>query len=186
MSKVVQRWIHWLQQYANRWWYAPVIGLLAALDSFIVVVPTDGLLVSASMLAPRRWFSTALILTFGSTLGAWALAAVLETHGLPFLLQLVPGVNETRAWAWTDHMIDQWGGIGLFLVALSPIMQHPAVALAALADMPLTKIFLIVFAGRLLKYLFLSWVSSHTPALLGRLWGLRAELKEVGIPPATK
>lgn len=183
MPKRLRRYLEFLQKHANAWWYAPVIGLLAALDSFIVVVPTDGLLVSASMLAPRRWFYTALVVTLGSTLGAWLLAALLEIHGLPFLLQLSPGLDQTSAWIWSDQFIDRWGGWALFLVALSPLMQQPAVALAALAGMPLLEIFGLVFVGRVIKYLFLSWVATHAPGLLGKLWGLQDELKEAGVEP---
>jgi membrane protein YqaA with SNARE-associated domain len=184
MPKRLRSLLDFLQKHANAWWYAPAIALLAAADAFVIVVPTDGLLVSASMLAPRRWVYHALIVTVGSALGAWALAAILETHGLPFLLHLNPGLEETRAWVWSDRIMDNWGGYALFLISLSPIMQQPAVALAALAGMPLSKIFLLVFAGRVLKYGFLAWISTHAPGLLKRLWGLEKELKEAGVDGA--
>ncbi|RYG34625.1 MAG: hypothetical protein EOO01_32105 [Chitinophagaceae bacterium] len=50
MQKTVRRWIRFVEGYANRWWYSPLIAVLAAADSFVIVIPTDGLLVSASML----------------------------------------------------------------------------------------------------------------------------------------
>lgn len=177
----IKRWIKFLQAHANAWWYAPAIALLAALDAFVVVIPTDGLLVAASMLAPRRWIYTTLIVTLGSSLGALALAAVLEKHGLPFLLHLSPGLEQTSAWVWSDQIMDRWGNVTLFLIALSPIMQQPAVALAALAGMPLWDIFLLVFAGRLIKYAFISWISTHAPGMLGKLWGMKDEIEEVGV-----
>lgn len=133
------------------------------------------------MLAPRRWFYNALIVSIGSAIGAWALAAVLEVHGLPLLLQIKPGITETSAWVWTNQLMDSWGDWALFLVALSPLMQHPAVALAAIAQMPLGKVFLMCFAGRILKYMFLAWVSTHAPGMLGKLWGMRGELEEAGV-----
>jgi membrane protein YqaA with SNARE-associated domain len=181
MPRRLQRLIVFLKSHARSWWYTPLIALLAAADAFVVVIPTDGLLVSACMLNPRRWIYTVLLVTLGSTMGAWLLAAILENHGLPFLLQIVPGIEQSRAWIWSDQMMDQWGSLALFLVALSPLAQHPAVALAALAGMPLWDIFLLVFAGRLIKYGLWGWIATHTPKLLKRVWGLQGDLKEAGV-----
>ena len=181
MQEKLKAWIRNLQRYANRWWYAPVIGLLAAADLFLVVIPTDGLLVSAVMLAPRRWIYTAFLVTLGSSLGTLALGHLLQVHGLPFLLKIVPGIEQSSAWVWTHSLMDSWGPWAVFLIALSPLMQHPAVALAALAGMTLTKLFLMVFAGRIIKYLLLSYLATHAPGMLGKLWGLQYELEEVGV-----
>lgn len=186
MSRTIQNWVKALQNYANRWWYTPLIALLAAADLFLIVVPTDGLLVSAAMLNPRRWLYIALMMTFGSTLGCIALAAVLQEHGLPFLLQIKPGLDQTAIWVWTNNLMDNWGQWAVFLVAASPLMQHPAVALAALAGMPLMQLFLLVLSGRALKFLFLSWVATHAPGMLGRLWGIQDDLKEVGLEDKDK
>lgn len=183
MSKTVRRWIHVLEKYANRWWYAPVISVLAALDSFVVIVPTDGLLVSAAMLAPRRWFYTAVIVSLGSSLGAWGLAAVLEVHGLPWLLSIQPGIEQSQVWIYTDRLMDAWGTWAVFIVSLTPVMQQPAIALAAVAGKPLPEIFAAAFAGRFIKYAVLAYIGTHAPGVLGKLWGFRAELEEAGVVP---
>lgn len=179
----VSRLIKQIQKYVDRWWYPPALGALAGADLFIIVVPTDGLMVSSTMLAPRRWISMAFFTALGSSLGALALAAVLEVHGLPFILQLKPGIDQSALWIWTDQIMHQWGGWAIFAVAISPLMQHPAVALAAIAEMPLWEIFAMVFAGRIIKYILLAWISSHAPHYLNKLWGIQGELKEVDISP---
>lgn len=181
MPRRLQRLLKFLKAHARSWWYTPLIALLAAADAFVVVIPTDGLLVSACMLNPRRWIYTVFLVTLGSTMGAWTLAWLLEIHGLPLLLQIVPGIEQSSAWIWSDKMMDQWGSIALFLVALSPFAQHPAVALAALSGMPLWDIFLLVFAGRILKYGLWGWISTHAPKLLKKVWGLQGDLKEAGV-----
>jgi membrane protein YqaA with SNARE-associated domain len=181
MQEKLKRWIAALQKYADRWWYAPAIGLLAAADLFLVVVPTDGLLISAVMLAPRRWIYTAVVVTLGSALGCLLLAHLLQVHGMPLLLSIVPGIEQNSAWTWTQDLMGRWGTWAVFLIALSPLMQHPAVALAALAGMTLSKLFLVVFAGRIVKYLFLAYMATHAPGVLGKLWGLQYELEEVGV-----
>jgi membrane protein YqaA with SNARE-associated domain len=181
MPKRIQNWIAVLQRHAQSWWYPPAVALLAALDSILIVIPTDGLLVSATMLAPKRWIYVAFIVTLGSALGALFLGAALELHGLPLLLQWFPGISETQSWKITDQLMDRWGTLALFLVALSPFMQHPAVILAALAGMPLLELFGVVFVGRLIKYFFLAWISTHAPGMLNKLWGIQGELKDAGI-----
>lgn len=192
-QETLKRWFTVLQKYADRWWYAPAIGLLAAADLFLVVIPTDGLLISAVMLAPRRWIYTALMVTTGSTLGTLLLGHLLQVHGLPLLLHISPGIEQSSIWVWTNGLMDQWGTWAVFLVALSPLMQHPAVALAALAGMSLSTMAVMVFSGRVIKYLLLAYLATHAPGVLGRLWGLQYELEEVGLkedhklkPPAPK
>jgi membrane protein YqaA with SNARE-associated domain len=178
-----KKWLQVLQCHAGSWWYVPAISLLAFADLFLVVIPTDGLLISSAMLTPRRWVYTATAVALGSSLGALALAHVLHTHGLSLLLQISPGIDQSQTWAWTTQQMGQWGGWALFGIALSPILQHPAVAIAAFAGMPESRIFALVFAGRLLKYLFLAWLATHAPKLLTRLWGLKHELDGVGVKP---
>jgi membrane protein YqaA with SNARE-associated domain len=181
MQKTVRRWIRFVEGYANRWWYSPLIAVLAAADSFVVIVPTDGLLVSAAMLAPRRWISTALFVSVGSSLGALGLALVLERHGLPWLLYFQPDIQQTSAWIYTDRLMDAWGSWAIFAVSLTPIMQQPAVALAALAGRPMGEIFFAALAGRAVKYGLLAWVSTHAPGVLGKLWGFKGDLEEAGV-----
>src|SRR3989344_3242605 len=140
MQHRLKRWFTFLQKYADRWWYAPAMGALAAADLFLIVIPTDGLLISAVMLAPRRWIYTAVAVTLGSSLGTILLGLLIQQHGLPFLLHIVPGIEQSSVWTWTNNLMDEWGTWAVFIIAVSPLMQHPAVALAALAGMTLNKL----------------------------------------------
>jgi len=175
MKKYFQIW----QRYANYWWYAPLIGLLAALDAFILVIPTDGLMIGAVLLCSRRWAQTFIWVALGSTIGAVLFAAIVQREGLPYLLQYLPSIEQNSVWIWSEQFMQKHGLWTVFLVALSPLVQHPAVALAALAELPISNIAVAVFLGRVLKYCLLAWVASHTPHLLTKLWGIQSELKEV-------
>lgn len=168
-----------LQLYADRWWYAPLIGALAFADLFIIIVPTDGLLVTASMMQPRRWVRNFICVTLGSSLGAIALALLVREHGLPFLLSLAPDLPEHWMWGWSEKFLSNYGAWAVGLISLSPLIQHPAVALAALSTMPIAHIALAVLIGRFFKYLIFSWIASHSPHLIRRLWGIRGELDKV-------
>lgn len=171
--------IRHLQKYTDRWWYAPVIGLLAAIDHFVVVIPTDGLLISSVMLSPKRWIYNAVVVTLGSSLGALLLAFLVKLYGMEIVLAILPNIEQHTIWITTEQFMHNYGLFIVFLVALSPIMQHPAVALAALSDVRLASIFFVVLAGRLIKYLVFAWIASHTPRLLSKIWGIQHELEEI-------
>lgn len=162
-------------------WYPPLLGILAALDNFLVVIPTDGILISSSMLRPKRWFIFATAVAIGSTVGASCLAGLVEHQGLPYILQFFPGINESATWLWAESFMDRAGLLLVFLVAITPLPQQPTVILASLAHTPLAYLAVAVFAGRYLKFILMSYLASHAPSVLTRLWGVKGEMKEVGL-----
>ncbi len=177
----IRRYIKILQKYADRIWYPPFIGILAALDNILIIIPSDGILISSSMLTPRRWFTLALSVAIGSTFGAIILAAFVETQGLEWILEMYPGINETKSWLWTEDFFERYGMLLVFIVAITPLMQQPAIILASLAETPLFLLAAIVFSGRFSKFLLMAYVGSHAPRFLNKFWGLKGELNDAGI-----
>ena len=173
--------VAWLQKFVDRIWYPPLISLLAAADNFIVVVPTDGILISSSMVTPKRWFVLALSVALGSTIGATALAGLVEFQGLPWILEYFPGINETKTWSLTMEFFNHYGLVLVFLIAATPLMQQPSVILASLANTPIMHLALVIFAGRFLKFLLMAYLGSHAPKVLKKLWGIKGELKDAGV-----
>jgi len=171
-----------LQKYIDRPWYPYLVALLAAVDMFVLVIPTDGLLVSAVLLRPKRWARTFLIVTTGSALGALLLAWLFQ-HGVSAVTDKLVPLIFGAAWNDTEAFAQSHGALALALVAASPFPQAPAVVLAALADMPLSAIFLACWLGRGAKYALFAWSASHAPKLVLRLWGVRREINELGGPP---
>jgi membrane protein YqaA with SNARE-associated domain len=170
-----------LQTFADRLWYGPFIGILAALDNFIVIIPNDGILISSAMLVPRRWFWFALCIAIGSVIGASSLAAFTQYHGLPWVLDIFPGIDQTETWTWTVKFFEEYGLLLVFAVAVTPFVQQPAVILASLAGRSLFHIALVIFVGRFIKFLAMAYVGAHTPKLLTKIWGMKDELQDVGI-----
>ncbi|MBU6376366.1 MAG: hypothetical protein KGQ59_10250 [Bdellovibrionales bacterium] len=160
-----------LQRHAHRFWYPPVVGLLAALDNIILVIPNDAILISSAILTPRRWIVLALSVAIGSTIGAIGLAALVEFQGLPWILNLYPGIETTQSWLWADQFFTKYGLLFVFGVAVTPLLQQPAVILASLANTPLLEMAAAIFVGRLIKFLIMAYIGSHTPKLLNRIWG---------------
>lgn len=177
----IRSYVQILQRYTDRFWYPPLIGFLAALDNLVIIIPNDGILISSSMLKPKRWFILALSVTVGSTLGALALAALVELQGLPWILDLYPGVSETKSWTLSMEFFEEYGLLLVFAVAITPLMQQPAVILASLANTPLIELAAVIFVGRFIKFLAMAYLGSHAPRVLGKLWGLKGELKDAGV-----
>jgi len=171
--------IHQLRLYSNYWWYPYLIGILVAADSFLLIVPTDAMTVSAVMLEPKKWLRYAMLVAISSTIGAIILATMVDIYGIDFIHAFFPGVENTKMWQWTDEFMQNYGLLVVFGVAVTPLTQPPSVILAALSHMPLAQIFIAIFLGRALKYLLIAWVSTHAPKLLGKMWGLRKEIEEV-------
>ncbi len=174
--------VYRLQRYADRSWYPPLIGFLAFLDNIVIIIPNDGILISSAMLKPKKWFIYSLFIAIGSTLGALMLASIVEFQGLPFIINHYPDLTQTKSWIWSQEFFIKYGLIFLFAVSISPFMQQPAVILASLANTSLYQLALIIFVGRFLKFLAMSYIASHSPKYLKKLWGLRDEIKDLNIP----
>ena len=177
----IREYIKILQHFVDRIWYAPLIGFLAAIDNFIILIPTDGLLISSSMLIPKKWFALALNVAVGSAIGALVLATLVAIYGMPLILEIYPGINETTVWTWTMKFFDSYGLLLVFAMAVTPLVQQPAVILASLSGTPIFKLVAVIFFGRFIKYLIMSYIGSHAPKLLTKMWGLKGELTDVGV-----
>ena len=170
-----------LEKYADRFWYAPLIGILAILDNIIVVIPNDGILIASAMLIPKRWVLFAFSVAIGSSIGAVVLALLVEHQGGPWVMELFPGIDKSQIWIWTKEFFEKYGLIVVFVVGLSPILQQPVIIIAALASTPLYKLAAVIFLGRLIKYLLMAYLGSHSPRLLKKIWGIESELKDAGV-----
>ncbi|AGH95654.1 YqaA family protein [Pseudobdellovibrio exovorus] len=181
IQEKIKRTIAYLQRFMDRWWYSPIVGALALLDNLILIVPTDGILISSALLKPRQWLYLAISVSVGSTIGAFLLFHLVGVHGLPWILNLYPAIDESTAWILTERFFDQYGLILVFAVAATPVMQQPAIVLASLSQTSLFYFLLAVFFGRLMKYFIMAYIASHAPRLLSKMWGIRTEMEEVGI-----
>ncbi|WP_413289181.1 YqaA family protein [Bdellovibrio sp. HCB337] len=170
-----------LQGFVDRYWYPPFIGFLAALDNLIVVIPNDGILISSTMLIPKRWLILALSVAVGSTFGAIALSLIVEHQGLPLILKIYPGIADTSSWNLTLEFFEKYGLLLVFVVAVTPFVQQPAVILASLAKTPLFELAVVIFIGRLIKFLIMAYIASHAPRLLKKMWGIKDELNDTGV-----
>jgi membrane protein YqaA with SNARE-associated domain len=168
-----------LKTFANRPWYAPMVGFFAGADQFIIVVPIEWLIIPGVLVRPKRWLGTALWVSTGCALGALALASVTDIYGQPFIEHAMPSLSHSPHWNQYLGYLQHGSAWALALIALSPLPQQPAVALAGLTHMPLLHVFVAVWFGRSLKYGFVAWASSHAPRLLGKIPGAKKLEQEI-------
>lgn len=181
LNEKIKTYVAKLETFADRSWYPVLIAFLSAIDNFIVIIPNDGILIASSMLIPKRWALFAVSIAIGSTSGALILSTLVEVHGLPWILNFYPDINQTQMWMWSENFFKQYGLIVVFIIGSTPIIQQPIIILAALAQTPLWKLTATFFAGRLLKFTIMAYLGSHSPKLLKKMWGLKDEMDEAGI-----
>lgn len=181
IHNTVKRLNEVLQSYINRKWYTLLLGFLAFIDYFILIIPMDGILISSIMLHPKRWLSLAIGTAIGSTLGSLLFYLLIKHYGLSWILNVFPNLTSGSFWDWTLQFFDNYGIFLVFVIAATPLAQQPVVALAAISHTPFLQILIAVSLGRLIKCLIISYISSHSPHLISKLWGVQEELDEVGI-----
>ncbi len=162
--------------------YPFILAGLVFLDTFVFIIPSDGLLISSVFFSPKRWILMSLAVVLGSLLGSLILAVAVQHYGPMLIHQWAPGLMNSEVWLKAEVFFNNWGLGAIFLTGLLPMMQQPTVALAALAKVPVAKIFLLLGLGRMIKYLILAWVASHSPRLLNKFWGLKGELDSFKAP----
>ena len=175
-----------IQKKADRAWYSPLIGFLAALDNLVLLIPNDGILISSSILFPKKWFSFSLSVAIGSAIGAMSLSLLVSEMGLPWILKFMPDIQSSNSWENANVFFDKYGLYFVFVVSVTPFIQQPAVILASLANVPLLHLVSVIFIGRFIKFLVMAYIGAHAPNLLTKMWGVKGELKEVGIDPQDK
>lgn len=165
-----------IQSFADRPWYLPFIAFLGGLDLFILVVPTDGLLISYVMLRPKQWIRAFILLALGCAIGSWLLAFLIQSGAQWFHYENLTHSVGRETWEWVDQLVDNHGAWALALLALMPLPQFPGIVVAALAEMSLGTIFFSVLLGRLVKFVVLSYGASHAPRLLLKVPLLKREI----------
>lgn len=168
-GRLALRTIRKLEKFVDRWWYTPLIALLAAADIFILVVPTDALLISAVMMRPKKWISRFIWVSFGSALGAWAMGLAIDALGTEPLHRFIGGAIGSDSWKNTAQYVHDHGALSVAFFSAGPFPLQPGVVLAALAGIPPLDLFLWAWVGRALKYGVFAWIASHAPKLLKKL-----------------
>lgn len=142
-------------------WFPLGLALAAFSDYFIFIVPLDAIVAASFMASRKRWFQINLWTTLGSTLGALIFALLIQKFGVEILNQWSPTLLTDPMAVKISSWIQDYGAWALVAIATIPINQHPTVAIAALANVSLSTLFIALFAGRFIKYCIYAWLSLH-------------------------
>jgi membrane protein YqaA with SNARE-associated domain len=174
-----------LRRYVDRPWYPFAIAGLSAIDFFVIIIPSDGIIVASAIARPRKWISLSLAMAIGSLLGGFIMALIVRHYGESFISWFSPNLLLAESWQTFRLWIEDNGMWAIFIVAISPIVQQPVILLAGLTDMPIYEMVISLGVGRVIKFLVYGWVASHTPKVLNRIPTLKGELEDLDVetPP---
>jgi hypothetical protein len=114
-------------------------------------------------------------------MGAATVILAISSWGLPWLQTQWPDLVSSSAWIWTEQLFATYGLWLLFGIAAVPLMLHPALALAVAAHHSNFAIIGVVLLGRVFKYSLMATLARWAPRALSFLWGIKDELKDVGV-----
>ncbi len=156
-----------------------ILALLSAIDHFILIIPSDGILITSIFIRKKKWPRNALSISLGSTLGAILLVFLVHHYGLEEIILHFPKITHSSIWPYSQKLLTDYGLWGLFFMMLSPFMQQPMLLLIGLTNHPLKVILVVILAGKSLKYILISWCASKFPEVIRKSKLLGAEIDEV-------
>lgn len=130
--------------------------------------PVTAVVVPATLLAARKWWSIACVSALGSALGATALIYIFHHLGWNELYAHFPELGRSESWAGTADWVARYGVFALFLIALSPLPQTPALLLFGAVRQDYAGVFIALLLGKLIKYGVFAWTASHFPEQVSR------------------
>lgn len=164
-------WMHWVEQ----WGYLGV-GLLMAMESSIIPVPSEVVVPPAAIMATQpesgmSFWGVVLAGTVGSYFGSCVMYALSLWLGRPFMLQygkyffMPPHKVETA-----ERFMNQYSASGIFISRFLPVVRHLISIPAGLAKVNFATFSVATILGSAIWCAVLAWfghkVGSDHPGIL--------------------
>jgi len=153
----------WLQTLLQKRADHPTFVLLVALVGLVCTVtfsfPFSLVLMTATLLAPRRWLALSLCSGVAAGIGAVILVEVFHHLGWAQIALRWPELAQSPEMGQMQQWVSDWGILALGAVAASPLPQTPALVLCALAEQPPLAVFLAVTLAKMTKYGCIAWLT---------------------------
>lgn len=146
-----------------------LLGLSALLSfggTISAAYPVTAVIVTAVMMAPRRWLTLSAACSLGSALAGAVVVGVSHMLGYNEIHHLFPNLISAETWAEASHWIGDYGVWAIFGVGASPLPQMPLLIFIGIVDDRIFEAFVALFAGKLIKYTIIAWVTQHFPEKL--------------------
>ena len=143
-----------------------VIGLyiFAALESIIVPIPADPLLVATVLARPKRWRQLALGCTMASVIGGvggWALGTFFSPYIYEWLAMLPERLAAPAAFAAVEIGFAKFGIFLVFLGAFSPLPYKVIAVSAGIGGFGLFPFILTSIIGRGLRFAIVAGIAKN-------------------------
>jgi len=125
--------------------------------------PVTAVVVPAALLAPPRWRQITAMTALGSALGATLLVIVFHDLGWAQLYERFPELATHATWRQVMVWVTRYGTVALFLIAISPLPQTPALIFFGIARHDYLSIFIAMLTGKSLKYGLFAWMATRFP-----------------------
>jgi len=138
--------------------------LFALLESIIIPIPVDPLLVATVLARPAKWVRLALYCTLASTIGGgigWIIGAALGV-GVDQILALLPHSLATpSAFAAVQDGFVEWGILLVFIGAFSPLPYKVIAVSAGISGFAILPFLLVSLIGRGLRFVIVAGIAHH-------------------------
>lgn len=171
LEGLLQRFIRYS---AEGKWFLSVCMALAFSGTVGATYPITAVVVPAVLLVPRRWLQITLVTALGSALGATVLVISFHHLGWAQLYERFPELITHAAWGRIMAWVSSYGTVALFLVAVSPLPQTPALIFFGITRQDTFSVLIVMLVGKSLKYGLFAWLAARFPERFSN--GLRAIL----------
>jgi len=153
----------WMEK-ANRGHHLLGLATLLSFGGTIsAAYPVTAVVVTAVLLAPRRWLSLCLGCATGSALAGAVVVSVAHWLGYNEIHTLFPNLISAETWNEASRWIGDYGVWAIFGVGASPLPQMPLLIFYGIVDDRIIEAFIALLAGKTLKYGAVAWVTQHFP-----------------------
>jgi len=136
----------------------------ALLESIIIPIPVDPLLVATVLAQPRRWIRLVLGCTLASVIGGglgWLLGGILGVGVEEILSYLPHAVAGPETFAAVQAGFVTWGILLVFIGAFSPLPYKVIAVSAGMAGFALIPFLLVSLIGRGLRFAIVAGIARH-------------------------
>ncbi|GGY82750.1 YqaA family protein [Marinobacter zhanjiangensis] len=175
-SEQAQRWFYRISQSRHMLW---VLGLLSFLETIIVPVPIEVVLIPLMATNPSRIWTLATVTTAGCLL-----AAILG-YGVGMVLYQSVGtwfidtMGMQQGYEAFQTFFDQYGFVAILAVGILPVPFQVAMITAGLSGYPIYLFVLAALIARGLRYFGLAWLVHCFGDRAQKLWRRHAVLSSL-------
>lgn len=153
----------WLER-ANRGHHLlAVCGLVSFGGTLTAAYPVTAVVLTAVMMAPRRWLWVSLACATGSGISGGLIMVIAHLLGYNEVHTLLPDMTSGETWSKASVWINQYGLWTIFAVGVSPLPQMPLLIFYGVVDDRIIEAGIALWAGKVIKYGAVGWIAQHFP-----------------------